>query len=151
MDNAPLARKQLRMMRLQTILIAALLLILLAGIVFLAVRFREIGELADTLKTEVELIDVGAINDAAGNLASAAEELDMDAVGQTVEALKRAAEGIESVDMSELNDAVAALKAAAQSLSEIDVDSLNSLVEALDGTATKLGSTVNAIGGIFGR
>ena len=65
--------------------------------------------------------------------------------------LRGAADKIGSVDAGELNEAVAALKAAAENLSDIDIASLNSLVEALDGTATKLGSAVNAIGGIFGR
>lgn len=154
MDNGSLAEKQLRATRLQTILIAVLLVIVVVGALLLALKFREISSVVDTVKRELETIDVEAINEAADSFADAAGklgELDMEGFGKTVEALRGAAERIGSVDAAKLNDAVAALTNAAGKLSEIDIDSLNSLVEALDGTATRLGSAVNAIGGIFGR
>lgn len=152
--SVKLQKKQLGLLRLQTALIAILLVIVLLAGLFIAVKFREVSSVVDTVKYELENVDFEAVNGAADSLAEAAkklDELDMEGFGKTVEALRGAAEKIGSVDADELNDAVAALKAAAEKLSDIDMTSLNSLVEALDGTATKLSTAVSAIGGIFGR
>ena len=148
------AKKQVRLLRVQTALIAILLVIVLLAGLFLALKFREVSSVVDTVRRELETVDFEAINNAADSFAEAAEkldELDMDGFDKTVDSLRAAADKIGSVDAGELNEAVAALKAAAENLSDIDIASLNSLVEALDGTATKLSTAVNAIGGIFGR
>ena len=134
MDNkqTDAGAQKLRLMRIQTILVACILAILLIGGIFVAVQFKSMQNCIDVIEQDVRAID-------------------MDALNRAVDAFANAADQFGKIDMEELNDAISALESAAEQLKDIDVDSLNSLVAALETVATRLQNTVNAISGFFGK
>ena len=119
-------------MKLQTAILALILVAVLTAVVILTVRFSAIQKCVDLIGEKVEEIDVGEITDA-------------------VRAFTEAADKVAEVDTGELNEAVSSLQSAAENLSGVDVDSLNKLVSALEGVAEKLEGAVNAISSIFGK
>ena len=124
--------QELTLMRIQTILIACILILLVVVGVAAAMKFQSIQTCIDTIQQSVETIDTDAFN-------------------QAVNALTDAANQFSKIDMDTLNETVAGLDSAAAELKGVDVASLNSLVSALESVATRLQNTVNAISGFFGR
>lgn len=147
-------RSLARLMRLQAILTACILIILLAAGIF---AFREISTVRgciDTLKQTLESVDAEALNDAVTAFDDAAKQIqnvDIGGLNKTVASLKDAADTFRLVDVEGFNEAVEALTEAAETLDDVDVNALNSLVQALESTAAKLQNAVNAISGLFGR
>lgn len=147
-----LQRSQLRMMRIQTVMIAAILAIVLAVGIFLISQFVSVKSCVNMIGQKVQTIDAETLNDAIGKLKNAAEQFDsinFDALNEAVSALKDAAKQFNEVDMEKLNDTVSALREAAENLSEVDAGKLNDLVASLNTTAEKLQGAVNAIAGVF--
>lgn len=140
--------RQLKLMRVQTALMGAIFLLLLAALVFLAVQFAALGEAMALVETQLQSL---ALEETVAALTEAAETLggvDMAALNGAVASLDAAAENLGAVDMRQLNDAVLALKGAAENLQDVDVESLNTLVSALETVATKLEGAVNALSNI---
>lgn len=146
--------KQMKLLRLQTILIACLLAVVLAAGIFLAVQFASIRSCVDMIELNLQSLDAAAFNRAADSFTSAADQfssIDMDKLNETVEYLQSAADNLGNVDINKLNNAVASLREAADTFKGIDVEALNSLVQALETVSSKLEAAVSAITGIFSR
>lgn len=124
--------RQLNMMKIQTILIACILIIVVVVGVALVSQFKNIQDCIGMIEQNMQTIDTDALNGA-------------------VDAFTDAANQFNKIDMDEFNDTVSALDAAAGQLREVDVDSLNALVAALEDVATRLQNTVNSISKFFGR
>jgi len=142
-----LQEKQLKLMRLQTILLVCILVLLLAAGLFLVKQVTQLG-------TVVARVDIDAINRTIAELETAAAnlgELDAEVLDQTVEALKAAAENLGAVDMDSLNLAIASLSGAAENLKELDIASFNSLITSLETASANLEKATSGIAGIFGR
>ena len=159
MDNSSESKRSntealLRMQRIQIILTACILIVVLAAGIFLALQFNSINRVVDLIDQRVQSFDMEALNDAVDSFSEASDKItsiDIDELNRTVTSLKEAADNIGSMDIKKLNDAVTALKDAAKNLSGIDVESLNSLVQALQSVAERLERAVSTISGIFGR
>ncbi|MBR7082207.1 MAG: hypothetical protein IKI49_05865, partial [Oscillospiraceae bacterium] len=67
------ASRQLRLMRLQTVLIACILVAVLFAVIFIAVQFRAIGRCVDTIEQSLKIMDTDALNDAVSAFNDAAE------------------------------------------------------------------------------
>ena len=83
--------KQLRLMQLQTLLLAAILILLAAAALFLTAQIRDVGEL-------VQQLDMGEINSAITAMTAAAEDLsnvDVEALNQLVASLETVAANLE--------------------------------------------------------
>ena len=130
--NEKIAQKQLRQMRMLTIMMAILLALFLTAGFLLAKEFRSIQNCISLIEQDVQTVDMNSLNSA-------------------VDAFTDAANQFNKIDMDEFNGTVASLDSAAAQLKGVDVESLNSLVDALEGVATKLQNAVNAISGLFGR
>lgn len=124
--------KALNLMRIQTALIACILIFLIILGVAAAAKVRSMQTCIDLIERNMETVDMEALNDA-------------------VDAFTDAANQFNKIDMDEFNNTVAALDGAAEGLQEVDVESLNALVSSLETVAAKLQNTVNAISGFFGR
>ena len=139
--------KQLRQMRLQTLLLAAILILLAATAVFLTGQIRDVGAM-------IQALDMEEINSAITAMTAAAEDLsnvDVEALNAAIAALSGAAENLTAVDMQVLNQAIASLSGAAENLQGLDIETLNQLVASLETVAANLERTSKAITGIFGR
>ncbi len=168
--------RQLTLMRVQTALLALILVILLAAGVFVAREISELQSVMDVIEQDVKALDMDAMNDAVSALTDAAKQfsfVDMDALNGAVRSLTEAADQLSSVDANTLNETVTALRDAAKMLSDVDmkginkavssltdavnnlkdvdIDSLNALVQSLETVASKLQSAADAISGLFRR
>ena len=100
-----LQEKQLKLMRLQTILLVCILVILLAAGLFLVKQIQ--------------------------NLNAVVAQVDIQSINNTIAELETAAAGLSELDAEVLNETVAALKIAAGNLGNVDMGSLNQAVDAL--------------------
>ena len=145
------AAQQLKFAKLQTVLLALTLVVVLAVGVFLAAQFAEIRNCVDLIEQNIRTLNVETFNGAVESFQSAADQvssLDVDKLNDTVSSLQSAADNLGSVDIGRLNETVGALKAAADTFSDVDVASLNALVQELETVAAKLEAAVNAISGV---
>lgn len=139
--------KQLRLMRLQTVLLAAILVLLAVAGLFLMKQVND-------LSAVVAQVDMDSINRAIAGLETAAgslSQLDAQMLNETVAALRMAAGNLGAVDMGSLNQAVDALSGAAVTLKDLDIASFNELIASLETAAKNLEKTTSGIAGIFGR
>ena len=171
-----IAEKQLKLLRMQTIMTACILAIVLIAGIFAVKEFASLRSGMDMIEQKIETLDVETLNDAIGAFTDAAEQfnsinmdefngtveslqaaaenfgsVNMERFNGTVESLQTAAENFGSVDIDRLNEAVSSLKGAADTFKSIDVEALNSLVHALETVSTRLENAVSAITGIFKR
>ena len=137
-------QKQLRLLRLQTILMAGILVLLLAAGAFLAVQAVRLNAVAQRL-------DMASVNRTIAGLEAAADSLsalDGEQMQQTVAALQTAAQHLSDVDMASLNEAISG---AAENLKELDIDAFNALIASLQASSENLEKATGVISGIFGR
>ena len=142
-----LQEKQLKLLRLQTVLLVCILVILLAAGLFLVKQVMDLSAM-------VSRVDMEAINRTIADLETAAKglsQLDAEVLNETVAALKIAAGNLGDVNMGSLNDAVEALSGAADTLKELDIRHFNELIVSLETTAKNLEKTTSGFAGIFGR
>ena len=140
-------QKQLRLLRLQAILMAGILVLLLAAGAFLAVQ-------AVRLNVVAQRLDMASVNRTIAGLEAAADSLsalDGEQMQQTVAALQTAAQHLSDVDMASLNEAIEALSGAAENLKELDIDAFNALIASLQASSENLEKATGVISGIFGR
>ena len=132
MDAAQLKNDpRMKLMKMQTAILAAILVILLIAGIFVAAEFSTIHRSISTLQTEVESLEMDSVNDAVAALTEAAENLaavDVSTLNETAVSLREAADTLALIDTDTLNSTAASLKEAANNLSKVDTDSLNSLV-----------------------
>ena len=112
--------------KIQTALVAVLVLLLVVGGIFAAVQ-------------------------SLSNIAAELEKLDMEGVGKTVEALRGAAQKLAEADIDAVNDGIEALTDAAGNLQNLDIEKLNDLIAALEKTAAQMEKTSAAFGKLFGK
>lgn len=122
--------KQVNYQKIQTMLLAGILVILLLGSILLCTQISRVTACLDIVEKDLQAINMDDINGA-------------------VVALTDAANQLAAVDIDTLNGTITSLKDAADTLKGIDIEALNNLVSSLDTVASKLESAVNAITGIF--
>lgn len=147
-------QRQLSLMRVQSALLAAILVILLLAGIFLAGKISELQSVMDVIEQDVKALDMDALNDAVAALTEAADQLaavDVGRLNDTVAALKDAAKTLSEIDMKGINKAVTSLTEAANHLKDVDIGSLNSLVQSLETVASKLQKATDSISGLFKR
>ena len=132
MEKNDIQLKQLKLMRLQTILIGALIVLMIFGAIFVAVEIRSLKSDFRKIEDKIDTINFKSFNDA-------------------IDSFNDAADKFNAIDMPGFNSTVESLKGAADNFSSVDVEKLNSLVNSLNTVATKLENAVNAINKIFGR
>ena len=171
--------KQLSLMRIQTGILFGIFVLILAAGVLLFTQFAKINNCFAMIESDLEKLDMDALNSAVEAMTEAVDELsdvdmdtlnaavaslkeaaetladvDMKTLNETVGSLREAADKLGAVDIKTLNDTVAALKTAANNLSDMDVESIHALVASLETVAGKMEKASNAlsnIGNIFNR
>ena len=114
------ARKQLFLLRLQTLMLFVILLLVLTAVLFLVIKGNEISAL-------VHSIDTVQINEAVGSLKTAADTLG-------------------ALDTEKLNAGIGDLTAAAENLRELDFEKLKNFMDSME----ELGKQMDLISGFFG-
>jgi len=130
--NYSFEEKQLRLMRLQTYMTAAILLILLVGSAFAAYEFKTIHSSLKMAEEKLEQIDVAEITAA-------------------TDSLKDAADTLAAMDMSSMNTTAESLREAADNLAQLDTDAFNEVVTSLQNVSSNLESVSNKLSGLFGN
>lgn len=133
--------------KIQTALVAMLVLLLVAGGIFAAVQVNKAMRVVDGLDME----QINAAVESLSNTAAELEKLDMEGVGKTVEALRGAAQKLAEADIDAVNDGIEALTDAAGNLQNLDIEKLNDLIAALEKTAAQMEKTSAAFGKLFGK
>lgn len=134
----------LLLVKIQTAMLAVLLVLLAAGGIFAAVQVNRAMQL-------VNAVDMNRVNTVVASLQEIAADLDMENVGKTVETLQGAAKGLADLDMDAVNDGIQALTEAAENLQSLDVEQLNDLIASLEQTAAQMEKTTAAFGRLFGK
>lgn len=145
-------KTQLSLTKIQTALLAAILIVLLVGSILLAIQISQLSSCMDLVEKDLQALNMDDINEAVDALTEAANQLaavDVDTLNQTASELKDAAANLKNVDIDTLNGTIASLKDASDTLKNVDMEALNGLVESLENVSTKLQNAVNAITGIF--
>lgn len=93
--NNDIQRRQLQMMRLQTIMTAAILVIALIVGVFVIVQFSSMKSCIDTITQKAQTIDSETLNEA-------------------IDSLREVAENLSGVDTEKLNEFISALNSTAE-------------------------------------
>lgn len=125
-------KTQATYLKLQTVLLAGILLLLLVGGILLASQISRVSACIDTVDEQLQAIEVEEVNDA-------------------VSALTEAANRLAQIDTDTLNQTAQSLKEAADTLKQVDMTALNGLVTSLQNVTAKLQTAVNAISSLFGR
>ena len=146
MNQQEFQNKQLRMMQIQTAILAAILILLLAAGIFLAVQLADLGHLMDLMEQQLLALDLEQINQAVASLTDTVDAMDMKALNGAVASLKGAAGNLSAVDMQALNAAIDSLSGAAEGLQEMDFAALNDLVETLGAVAARLERVTEVFG-----
>ena len=133
--------------KIQTALVAVLVLLLVVGGIFAAVQVKKAVRVVDGLDME----QINAAVQSLSNIAAELEKLDMEGVGKTVEALRGAAQKLAEADIDAVNDGIEALTDAAGNLQNLDIEKLNDLIAALEKTAAQMEKTSAAFGKLFGK
>ena len=156
-DAIPLSGKRqnsaLRWTRLQTLLLAGVLLVLL---VTAAVLGRELGSLHRSLElmeqklTEVQMQQVNEAIDAMTEAANQLAAIDAEGLNQTAVSLRQAADRLTAMDVNTLNQAIASLRDAADTLKKLDIQAFNDVISSLDAASENLAKITGGIKTIFG-
>ena len=133
--------------KIQTALVAVLVLLLVVGGIFVAVHVNKAMRVVDGLDME----QINAAVQSLSSIAAELEKLDMEGVGKTVEALRGAAQKLAEADIDAVNDGIEALTDAAGNLQNLDIEKLNDLIAALEKTAAQMEKTSAAFGKLFGK
>jgi len=111
-------------MRVQTVLLAAILVVVLLVGIFLMAGIA-------SLRSNIDAVEQN--------------------IGEAVSALTEAADGLSGMDVDAMNETISSLKGATDNLSQVDMNALNDLVNSLRTVAEQLEGAVGVISGIFGR
>ena len=133
--------------KVQTALLAVLVLLLVVGGIFAAVQVNKVMGVVNSL----DMDRINAAVQSLSNTAAELEKLDMEGVGKTVEALRGAAQKLADADIDAVNGGIEALTDAAGNLQDLDIEKLNDLITALEKTAAQMEKTSAAFGKLFGK
>ncbi len=152
MEETVLAEKKeknslLLWMKIQTGLLAAVLVLLLAVGIFAAIQVNTMMQLFRGVDVE----KVNSIILSVQNTAAQLENVDMDTINKAVDSLKGAAENLAAADIDAVNDGIAALTDAARNLQELDIEEMNALIQSLEATAQQMEKTTAAFSRLFGK
>ena len=146
-------QKLLRLVRIQTLLIALLLVALSVFVVLTARSLNRMDRSIDLVEQDLAAMDMDRINEAVTALTNAANRLsgvDLDELNGAVSALKEAATQLSAVDVEVLNQTIASLEGAADALAAVDVKSLNTAIASLGQAADTLkGLDIDSLNGII--
>ncbi len=117
--------KQLQMMKIQTVMIAGILVLILAFVLFMAFKVNDIMAMA--------------------------EQLDLDELNAAVSSLKSAADKLSAVDVDSLNSGIASLSETAGELSSLDFQKLNIFMNSLEGMSKEMDALTKVFKGFLGR
>lgn len=141
---------QLKWIKLQTAMIAGILVLLLAVGAFLGLQVNAVMK-------QVNALDLAKINATVASLQATAadlENVDMAVINEAVSSLKDAAKNLSQTDISAINEGIRSLSSAAENLQTLDVDQLNELIKTLETVAGQMEQTTSALSAvtkIFGR
>ena len=124
--------RQLRQMKLQTVLILCIFLVILFVGIFAFTELLSVRRYTASLRETLSSIDT-------------------ETVGNIMDAFSDAGEKLNAIDTDELNALISSLRAAADNLQGIDAERLNELIASLEGTASALQGVTGVFGGLFGR
>ena len=146
-------QKLLRLVRVQTVLIALLLAALSVFVILTARSLHRMDRSLDLVEQDLAAMDMDQVNGAVEALTNAANRLsgvDLDELNGAVAALREAATRLSAVDVDVLNQTISALEGAADSLAAVDVDGLNTAVASLGKAADTLKDLdINSLNGII--
>lgn len=154
MENKELTveEKQLKMLKLQTGILAAMLVFFVILGVMLAGKAIGVMNQAMGVMAKVDQLDLDTVNSTVAALQDAALELqnvDMDTLNKAVSSLKGAAENLTAVDMEAINEGIRSLSEAANNLDGLNIDELNALITSLDTVASRMEKTSAMFSKIF--
>ena len=152
MEETVLAEKKeknslLLWMKIQTGLLAAVLVLLLAVGIFAAIQVNTMMQLFRGVDVE----KVNSIILSVQNTAAQLEDLDSKTINEAIDSLKGAAENLAEADISAVNEGILALTEAAKKLQELDIEELNELVKSLEATVQQMEKTTTAFNRLFGK
>ena len=139
--------------KVQTALLAGVLILLAILVIVIGMTARRVEKSLDLVQTDLEALQVERINKAVDALSEAAghmAEVDISRLNETAKSLKSAAESLADVDIDTLNGAIASLKDAANTLKDLDTQALNGVIQAIDKSVKGLENAVNTLKGLFG-
>lgn len=139
--------KQFKLMKLQTALMAGILVLLLAVGCFVVYQVNNIMNM-------VNAVDLDKVNATVASLQSTAaelEKLDMEQISAAVESLKGAAETLSKTDIGAINEGIQSLTDAAGNLSGLDIQQINELISSLETVAAQMEKTTSAFSKLFGK
>ena len=144
--NETLQNKHLLHARIQTGILALILVIASIGIVRISATTKKVNDLVDKSGAFLDEIDTVKLSSAVDSLSGAADSI------------SDASEKLKTIDVDHVNDAVVAFTGAAEAVQELDVDHINSLISslstvtgALESVVVTLQNAVAAIQGLFSR
>ena len=144
--NESLQNKQLLHARIQTAILAFILVIATFGAVKVSSTTNKVNDLVDKSGKFLDEVDTKQLSGAVDSLSGAADSF------------SEAAEKIKAVDVDQVNSAVTAFTGAAEAVQELDVDHINSLISslstvtgALESVVITLQNAVSALQGLFSR
>ena len=140
--------------KLQTCLLAAVLVLLVVCTLLLAGSMKKVDRSLELVQADLENLNMDQVNEAVASLTEAANRLaavDVEGFNKTAESLKAASDSLAKVDVETLNKAISSLQQAADTLKDLDMDSLNAVIGSLSKTVASLQKVADTIGGIFGR
>lgn len=145
--------KQLKMLKLQTGILAAMLVFfVILGAVLAGKAVGVMNQAMDVMQ-KVNQLDLDTVNSTVAALQDAALELqnvDMDTLNKAVGSLKTAAENLTAVDIDAINEGIRSLSEAANNLDGLNIDELNALITSLDTVAARMEKTSTLFGKLFG-
>ena len=133
-------------MKIQTGLLAAILVLLLAVGTVIGIQANK----AMQAFRGVDMEKVNAIVLSVQNTAAQLESVDMDTINKAVDSLKGAAENLAAADVDAVNEGIQALTEAARNLQELDIDQMNELIKSLETVSKQMEKTTSAFSRIFG-
>lgn len=146
-EQKNIQEQQLKLMKVQTGILACMLALVLAVGIFVTVQVASVMNQLSNLSPEKLNTTIGMLQEVAEEL----NKLDMDTINEAVAALKDAGQTLAKLDIDALNDAIASLSGAGEKLQEIDIGKLNELLGSLEAVVAQMERTVGAFSRLFGR
>lgn len=143
-EQMKVQKTQLTLMKIQTGLIAGVLVLLFAVGMFV------VGQI-NTLMNTIDLNRVNATVASLQTTAEKLEEIDVKTIEGAIDSLKGAAENLSQTDIEAINEGIRSLSTAANNLNGLDVDEMNELIKSLETVAAQMEKTTSVFAKVFGR
>lgn len=143
----------LRWTRVQTLLLAGVLAVLLLAVTVLGLELGSLHRSLELMEQKLTEVQMQSVNEAIGAMTGAANKLsaiDAEGLNQTAVSLRQAADRLSAMDVNTLNEAIASLRDAANTLKGLDMEAFNDVIQSLDRASNNLAKITGGIKGIFG-